>query len=203
MNPTLNLTTFRAKRGSALWAILGVLGVLVLLAVIFFGFFVSRYNRVQVLDESVNTAWAQVETVLQRRYDLIPNLVNTVKGFAEQEREILTEVTRLRSQWGEARSTSDKAAVASRMEGALGRLMLVAENYPQLKSNSNFLSLQSQLEGTENRISVERRRYNEALRNYNSYVRQFPQNLMGFSVRDEYFEAAQGAETAPTVDFGS
>jgi len=190
-----------SKSGFSIWAILAVVGVLVFLGIIIFSAFIGRYNRVQVLDESVNTAWAQVETVLQRRYDLIPNLVNTVKGFADQEREVFTEVTRLRSQWGEARSTSEKAATASRLEGALGRLMLVAENYPQLTSNSNFLSLQSQLEGTENRIAVERRRYNEELRAYNSYVRQFPQNLMGFSVRDEYFEAASAAQEAPTVNF--
>lgn len=199
----MNIWTNRShsKKGSALWALLGVLGVLLLVGIIAFSVFVGKYNKVQVLDENVNTAWAQVETGLQRRYDLIPNLVNTVKGFAEQEKEILTEVTRLRSQWGEARTTSQKAAAASQMEGALGRLMLVAENYPQLKSNTNFLSLQSQLEGTENRLSVERRRYNEALQGYNSFVRQFPQNIMGFSVRDEYFEAASAAAEAPTVEF--
>lgn len=199
----MNIWTNRSKskKGSALWALLGVLGVLLLVGIIVFSVFVGKYNKVQVLDENVNTAWAQVETGLQRRYDLIPNLVNTVKGFAEQEKEILTEVTRLRSQWGEARTTSQKAAAASQMEGALGRLMLVAENYPQLKSNTNFLSLQSQLEGTENRLSVERRRYNEALQGYNSFVRQFPQNIMGFSVRDEYFEAASAAAEAPTVEF--
>ncbi|MCG8526622.1 MAG: LemA family protein [Opitutales bacterium] len=199
----MNIWTNRShgKKGSALWVLLAVLGVMLLIGIIVFSVFVGKYNKVQVLDENVNTAWAQVETGLQRRYDLIPNLVNTVKGFAEQEKEILTEVTRLRSQWGEARTTSQKAAAASQMEGALGRLMLVAENYPQLKSNTNFLSLQSQLEGTENRLSVERRRYNEALRGYNSFVRQFPQNIMGFSVRDEYFEAASAAAEAPTVEF--
>lgn len=199
----MNIWTNRShgKKGSALWVLLAVLGVMLLIGIIVFSVFVGKYNKVQVLDENVNTAWAQVETGLQRRHDLIPNLVNTVKGFAEQEKEILTEVTRLRSQWGEARTTSQKAAAASQMEGALGRLMLVAENYPQLKSNTNFLSLQSQLEGTENRLSVERRRYNEALRGYNSFVRQFPQNIMGFSVRDEYFEAASAAAEAPTVEF--
>ena len=191
----------RRQAGSALVVILSFVALIVVAALIAFATIVPRYNRVQVLDESINTAWAQVETVLQRRYDLIPNLVNTVKGFAEQEREILTEVTRLRSQWGEARSTGEKAAVASRMEGALGRLMLVSENYPQLRSNENFLNLQSQLEGTENRISVERRRYNESVQAYNTYVRQFPQNLMGFAVRDEYFESTEGAEAAPTVSF--
>lgn len=161
---------------------------------------IQTYNRIQAMDEGVDAAWAQVETVLQRRYDLIPNLVNTVKGFAEQEREVLTEVTRLRSQWGEARTTGEQAQAASQLEGALGRLMVVVERYPDLKSNQNFLALQSQLEGTENRISVERRRYNETLRDYNSYVRKFPQNLFA-DPRDEYFEATSGAEAAPTVEF--
>ena len=196
-----NLEIRNKKKGSALVAVGAVLGVIVLIAVIAAVTIIPKYNKVQILDEAVNTSWAQVETVLQRRYDLIPNLVNTVKGFAKQEKEILTEVTRLRSQWGEARNTQEKAAAASQMEGALGRLMLVSENYPQLKSNENFLALQSQLEGSENRISVERRRYNETLRGYNTYVRQFPQNMMGFQVREEYFEAAQGAEAAPTVSF--
>ena len=196
-----NTSRFRKDKGSVLWGVLAAFGVLVLLVIIVAGAIIPRYNKVQELDEQVNTAWAQVETVLQRRYDLIPNLVNTVKGFANQEKEVLTEVTRLRSQWGEARSTQQKAAVASQMEGALGRLMLISENYPELKSNTNFLSLQSQLEGTENRISVERRRYNETLRSYNIYVRKFPQNLLGFKVRDEYFESAAGAEKAPTVSF--
>ena len=164
----------------------------------------SRYNRIQTLDEGIDAAWAQVETVLQRRYDLIPNLVNTVQGFADQEREVLTEVTRLRSQWAAARTTGEKAGIASALEGALGRLMVSVERYPELRSNQNFLSLQSQLEGTENRISVERRRYNEALQAYNSFVRQFPQNLLfGAEVRDEYFEAVAEAETAPTVNFNT
>jgi LemA protein len=194
-------TDSRKERGSALLTVSAVLGVLVLLAIIMAAAIIPRYNRIQKLDEEVNTAWAQVDTVLQRRYDLIPNLVNTVKGFANQEKDVLTEVTRLRSQWGEARNTQEKAAAASQMEGALGRLMLISENYPQLKSNENFMALQSQLEGSENRISVERRRYNETLRSYNSYVRQFPQNLLGFSVRDEYFNAATAAEQAPEVKF--
>ena len=196
-----NASRFRKDKGSVLWGVLAAFGVLALLVFIAAATIIPRYNKVQELDEQVNTAWAQVETVLQRRYDLIPNLVNTVKGFANQEKEVLTEVTRLRSQWGEARSTQQKAAVASQMEGALGRLMLISENYPELKSNTNFLSLQSQLEGTENRISVERRRYNETLRSYNIYVRKFPQNLMGFKVREEYFESAAGADKAPTVSF--
>lgn len=193
---------FSSKAGLSKGVLIALLAIggFLLIALIFGGMIIGKYNKVQALDESVNAAWAQVETVLQRRYDLIPNLVNTVKGFAEQEKEVLTEVTRLRSQWAEARTPGAQARTASMLEGALGRLMVVAENYPQLKSDQNFLSLQSQLEGTENRIAVERRRYNDTLRTYNQFVRQFPNNFFG-SPRDEYFEASAGAENAPTVEF--
>lgn len=184
-------------------AIIGGLFLLLLVAVA--GTFFSIYNKTVTLDENVDAAWAQVETVLQRRYDLIPNLVNTVKGFAEQEREVLTEVTRLRSQWGEAQGTAEKAQAASRLEGALGRLMVIVERYPELKSNQNFLALQDELAGTENRVAVERRRYNEAVRAYNTYIRRTPANLVaaiaGFEKKDAYFEADEGAEQAPEVDF--
>ena len=165
----------------------------------------GRYNQLVTLSESMDNSWAQVETVLQRRYDLIPNLVNTVKGFAAQEREVLTEVTRLRSQWGAARTTAEKARTAAGLEGALGRLMVVIERYPELKSNQNFLALQDELAGTENRIAVERRRYNESVRAYNTSVRRFPTNIVaaltGFERQSVYFEAAAGAQEAPRVDF--
>lgn len=164
----------------------------------------GSYNRFATLDEGVTAAWANVETVLQRRYDLIPNLVNTVKGFAKQERDVLTEVTRLRSQWGEAKTTDQKAQAASMLEGALGRLMVVVERYPDLKSNQNFLALQDELAGTENRISVERRRYNEAVRAYNTSIRRFPgviwARVFGFERRSP-FEAAEAAQQAPSVEF--
>ncbi len=164
----------------------------------------GTYNRLVTLDEEVNTAWANVETVLQRRFDLIPNLVNTVKGFADQEREVFERVTELRSQWAEAKTVNQKAQAASGLERGLGRLMLVAERYPDLKSNQNFLALQDELAGTENRISVERRRYNEAVRNYNTAIRRFPARiyagLFGFEKR-EPFEADAGAQDAPTVEF--
>ncbi len=186
------------KRGAI--GALAILGIVAAVVVVLGIFMVGKYNRIQAMDESVDAAWAQVETVLQRRYDLIPNLVNTVKGYAAQEQNVLTEVTRLRSQWGEARTNTEQAQVASQLEGALSRLMVVVERYPELRSNENFLALQSQLEGTENRIAVERRRYNEALRDYNAFVRRFPNNLLG-SRREGYFEAASGAETAPEVAF--
>jgi LemA protein len=165
---------------------------------------VGTYNRLVTEQEQVRNAWGQVDAVLQRRYDLIPNLVNTVKGFAQQEQQILTEVTRLRSQWGEARGTAERAEAASGLEGALGRLMVVVENYPQLRSNQNSLALQDELAGTENRIAVERRRFNDSVRQYNTSLRRFPANLVaglfGFN-EHPYFEAGAIAREAPPVQF--
>jgi LemA protein len=168
---------------------------------------VGTYNSLVGKQEAARTAWSQVENQYQRRFDLVPNLVETVKGFAKQEREVLTEVTRLRSQWAEARASAniDRAQQAARgLDAALGRLLLVVERYPQLKSNENFLRLQDQLEGTENRISVERRRYNLAVQDYNTQIRSFPSNLLasvfGFS-RMQLFEAEEGAAKAPKVKF--
>ncbi len=165
------------------------------------------YNGLVSSQEEAKTAWAQVENQYQRRADLIPNLVETVKGYAQQERTVLEEVTRLRSQWGEARNSGDinkSVQAAQGLDAALGRLMVVVERYPDLKSNQNFLKLQDQLEGTENRISVERRRYNEAVLNYNRKIRTFPGVLMagwlGFE-RMPLFEAAQDAKKAPRVKF--
>jgi LemA protein len=165
------------------------------------------YNGLVTAQEEVRAAWGQVENQYQRRADLIPNLVETVKGYAQQEKSVLEEVTRLRSQWGEARQSGDinKSLQAARgLENALGRLMVVVERYPELKSNQNFLKLQDQLEGTENRISVERRRYNEAVLNYNKKIRTFPGVLfagfLGFE-RMPMFEAEQDAKKAPKVKF--
>lgn len=180
-------------------------GIFLFMGAIFALMGITQYNKIVSYDEQVDASWAQVETVLQRRFDLVPNLVNTVRGYADHEKELLTEVTALRSQWGKAQSVSEKAGIASAFQGALGRLMVVVERYPDLKANQNFLSLQSQLEGTENRISVERRRYNEAVRNYNTAIKRFPgvmvASLTGFEKRDAYFEAAEEAETAPVVEF--
>ena len=166
---------------------------------------VSLNNSLVRADEGVSNAWANVETVLQRRYDLIPNLVNTVKGYAAHEKELFAEVTRLRSQWSAAGTVAEKAEAAGQLEGAIGRLLLVAENYPDLKASENFRGLQHELAGTENRISVERRRYNEAVRTYNTKVRQFPASIIaglrGFAPNDAYFEADDKAKDAPKVDF--
>ncbi len=179
--------------------------VLLFIALIGFGYFQKTYNSMVAQDEAVDASWAQVENVLQRRYDLIPNLVETVKGFAKQEQEVLTEVTRLRSQWGKAQSTEQKVQAASGLESALGRLMVVIERYPDLKSNQNFLRLQDELAGTENRVAVERRRYNESIRTYNTTIRSFPANFIagmtGFERKDSYFEADKEAATAPKVKF--
>ena len=184
-------------------ALIVVVAILVLVAV-FASIPFAAKNKFVKLDEQVNAAWANVDTVLQRRYDLIPNLVNTVKGFAAQEKSVLEEVTRLRSQWGEAKSTGEKVEAATQMESALARLMVVVERYPELKSNQNFMMLQDELAGTENRISVERRRYNETIQAYNTAIRSFPNSVFagwfGFETRKP-FEAAAAAREAPKVQF--
>jgi len=164
------------------------------------------YNRIVSQDETVSASWAQLENVLQRRYDLIPNLVSTVKGFSDHEKDVLTEVTRLRSQWQEAQTVTQKANAANGLEPALGRLLVVSEQYPNLKSNENFLQLQDELAGTENRISIERYRYNEALRAFNTSIRSFPNNVIAgfhhFERKDSYFQANVAAQTSPKVSFG-
>jgi LemA protein len=152
----------------------------------------------------VKASWAQVQTVLQRRSDLIPNLVETVRGYQIHEQEVLTQVTEARSRVAQGGTPADQARANNELTSALGRLLVVVENYPQLKANENFIRLQDELAGTENRISTERGRYNEAVRDYNVRVRGFPANLIaglfGFQ-RAETFEAAPEAQTAPKVDF--
>ena len=181
------------------WVVVGVIALLVL------GTGVGSYNSLVQRHEGIQESWAQVENVLQRRYDLIPNLVNTVKGYAAHERALFEEVTRLRSQWGEAKTVDEKVAAAQSLEGALARLMLVVERYPELKANQNFLALQDELAGTENRIAVERRRYNESIRSYNVVVRGFPSNLVaglaGFKPSTAYFESVAEAKQVPKVEF--
>ncbi len=188
------------KNGCLIGALFAIGAAFLFILIPFFS-----YNSIVSRDEAIDASWAQVETVLQRRYDLIPNLVNTVKGFANQEKEVLTEVTALRSQWAKAGTVAEKAKAATGLEAALGRLMVISERYPELKSNQNFLRLQDELAGTENRVSVERRRYNQAVQRYNTTVRKLPgkiiANISGFEERDVYFEAASGAETAPVVNF--
>ena len=185
--------------GKARWLIF--VGILVVAGLWGFG----AYNALVQRQESIRESWSQVENVLQRRYDLIPNLVNTVKGYAAHERSLLEEVTRLRSQWGQANTVDEKVAATQQLESALARLMVVVERYPDLKANQNFLALQDELAGTENRIAVERRRYNEAVKSYNVTVRGFPSNLVakvtGFAPSRAYFESAAEAKQAPKVEF--
>jgi LemA protein len=155
--------------------------------------------------EAVNATWAQVDVVLQRRADLIPNLVETVKGFAVHEEQVFGEIARARSALIGAKTPADKIAANGALDSALSRLLVITENYPQLKSNENFLRLQDELAGTENRIAVERRRYNETLQDYNTYMSLFPNSLVasiaGFTRNDAYFKTDEGARTAPKVNF--
>ncbi len=178
--------------------------VILLVAGSLYSFFKGTYNRFVTQDEAVKSAWAQVENQLQRRFDLIPNLVETVKGYAKQEKDVLVEVTNARARVGGAATVPDKIAANNELSGALSRLLLVVERYPDLKSNQNFLRLQDELAGTENRISVERRRYNEAVQAYNVAIRSFPANLLagmfGFG-KAAFFEAPAAAKTAPQVKF--
>ncbi len=186
--------------------VLIALGVIVVLGFMAFGWYQSGYNQIVALDQQVKSSWAQVENQLQRRYDLIPNLVNTVKGYAAHEKGVLEEVTRLRSQWGKAATVPDKVAAANALGGALSRLLLVSENYPNLKADQSFLTLQSQLEGTENRIAVERMRYNQAVQAFNSYQRslfgRFFAAQAGLNQEAVYFKTeTPAAQEAPKVQF--
>ncbi len=192
--------------------------VVAVIAVIGFGmysFFAGNYNTMVAMDEGVKSQWGQVENVYQRRMDLIPNLVATVKGYAEQEKEVFTNIAEARSKAGGVMNITDEVLnnpesfsrfqkAQSELGGALQRLLVITENYPDLKANANFMALQDQLEGTENRITVERGRFNEVVRPYNIFIKQFPRsiiaNMSGFREK-AYFTASEGAETAPVVSF--
>jgi LemA protein len=189
------------------------LGVVALLILIIFLWFKNSYNNLVVLDENVKGKWSQVETQYQRRADLIPNLVNTVKGYADFEKSTLTQVIEARANATkvtvsperlDAKSIQQFQAAQNQVSSALGRLLAVAENYPNLKANQNFLDLQSQLEGTENRITVARNDFNNEVQTYNKTIRKFPQmifaSMFGFE-KAAYFEADKGAEKAPEVKF--
>jgi len=182
-----------------------VIIVLILIALVVFGQYVSVRNTLVTKNEAVKAAWSQVDIVLQRRADLIPNLVETVKGIAKQEQTVFGDIAKARSQLLSARSPSERIAANQQIDGALGRLLAIAENYPQLKSNENFLRLQDELAGTENRIAVERKRYNDALQDYNTYIQKFPANIFarwaGFKPNEAYFTAAEGSRQVPKVDF--
>jgi LemA protein len=186
-------------------AFLGIVAVLVILALIVGGAYVSSRNRMVTLNEQVRSDWAQVDVVLQRRADLIPNLVETVKGYAAQEVTVFGDIAKARSALLGAQTPADKIAANGQLDGALGRLLLIVENYPQLKSNENFLRLQDELAGTENRISVERKRYDDDLQAYNTYILQFPSYIFarwaGFQRNNDYFTASPAAQVVPKVQF--
>jgi LemA protein len=182
-----------------------VLAVLVVVGLMLGSSFVGRRNQMAIKREAVNAAWAQVDVVLQRRADLIPNLVETVKGYAVQEQIVFGDIAKARSALLGAHSPAEKIAANGQLDSALGRLLVIVENYPQLKSNENFLRLQDELAGTENRIAVERRRYNETVQDYNTYLAVFPNTLVaslsGFTRNDAYFKTEEGARQAPKVNF--
>jgi LemA protein len=184
-----------------------VLAVIVVIVLAMFGQYVGVKNNLVAKDQSVKAAWSQVDIVLQRRADLIPNLVETVKGYAQQEVTVFGDIAKARSALLSAQTPSDKIAANGQLDGAIGRLLLVVENYPQLKSNENFLRLQDELAGTENRIAVERKRYNDALQDYNTYVLQFPNSLYagftGYKQNPAYFQASEASRATPKVDFGA
>jgi len=188
-------------------AVIGVLAVVVLVVIAFFGMYVNTRNTLVSKNEGVKAAWSQVDIVLQRRADLIPNLVETVKGYAKQEQTVFGDIAKARSALLSAGTPQEKIAANGQLDGALGRLLLIVENYPQLKSNENFLRLQDELAGTENRIAVERKRYNDTLQDYNTYVQQFPNNIFagwaGFKPNEAYFTASEGSREAPKVNFSN
>jgi LemA protein len=181
--------------------------VLVLIVLAVFGQYVSVRNTLVAKNEAVKAAWSQVDIVLQRRADLIPNLVETVKGYAQQEQTVFGDIAKARSALLSAGSPQDKIAANQQLDGALGRLLLIVENYPQLKSNENFMRLQDELAGTENRIAVERKRYNDSLQDYDTYIQTFPNNIFagwaGFKPNEAYFTASEQSRQAPKVNFAT
>jgi len=180
------------------------IAIIVILLLSFYSFVKGTYNTFVTLDESLKASWAQVENQLQRRYDLIPNLVETVKGFAKQEKEVFIGVTEARSKVGGATTIPDKINANNQLTSALGRLLVTVERYPDIKSNQNFLRLQDELAGTENRIAVERRRYNETVKVFNIRIRTFPSNMLagafGFE-KAAFFEVPEAAQATPQVKF--
>ena len=191
------------RRG--LWIALGVVGVFVLILLMVFGSFVSARNQMVAKDEIVKTAWSDVDVQLERRADLIPNLVETVKGFTKEESTVFGDIANARAGMLNAQGPAAKIEANGHLDSALGRLLLLTENYPQLRSSDQFMRLQDELAGTENRISVARRRYNDALRDYNTFVLQFPNSIWagmaGFHANNAYFEASPDKQAVPNVKF--
>src|SRR6266849_2361141 len=196
-----------ARRERMKNVLLAIVAVLVIVALLVGGMYFNRRNEMVRKNESVKAAWSQVDVVLQRRADLIPNLVETVKGIAAQEQTVFGDIANARAALLGARTPAERIAANNQLDGALGRLLVIVENYPQLKSNENFLRLQDELAGTENRIAVERKRYNDALQDYNTYLLKFPNNLIagfaGFKANEAYFQASEASRQTPKVDFGT
>jgi LemA protein len=184
------------------WTVVVLVGVAALAVGLMY---IGRRNQMVVKNQAVEAQWHQVDVDLQRRADLIPNLVETVKGFAAQEQTVFGDIAKARSALLSAQSPSERIAANAQLEGALGRLLVIVENYPQLKSNENFLRLQDELAGTENRIAVERRRYNETVQDYNTYIGLFPNNIFagwaGFKLNNAYFSATESGREVPKVQF--
>lgn len=191
------------RRNSA--GLIGI-GIAVLILVIIGFWYVGQRNSLITMEEEVDAAWSEIDNQLQRRSDLIPNLVNTVRGFAEQEQEVFGQIAEARSRLAGAQTVGETAESYGELQSALSRLLVVVENYPELRSNENFIRLQDELAGTENRIAVARRRYNETVRRFNTRIRVFPTSIVAGQVglsEKEYFEISEEAREVPTVDFGS
>lgn len=186
-------------------AVAAIIVVLVIVALIVGGSYVSHRNQMVTLNETVKSNWAQVDVVLQRRADLIPNLVETVKGIVAHEETVFDDVAKARANLLGAQTPAEKIAANGQLDGAMVKFLALKENYPQLKSNENFLRLQDELAGTENRIAVERKRYNDSIQAYNTYIGLFPNNIYagwaGFKRNDAYFQAPEASREAPKVQF--
>ena len=184
--------------------LLGPIGIIVIILVVIALLFIPKYNSLVTAEENVDSKWAQVENQLQRRYDLIPNLVESVKGYSNHEQEVIANITEARAQMGSASSPEEQAVANDALTGALSRLLVVVENYPNLKADANFRQLMDELAGTENRLAVAREDYNNEVQQFNKHVKRFPGNLMagmfGFEQK-EYFKATAGADKAPSIDF--
>ncbi|MGP8272028.1 MAG: LemA family protein [Terracidiphilus sp.] len=188
-----------------LWIVLGVVGVLVLVVLMVFSSYVGARNQMVAKDQNVKSMWSEVDVQMERRADLIPNLVETVKGFTKEESAVFGDIANARAGMLNAQGPAAKIAANGQLDGAIGRLLLLTENYPQLRSSEQFMRLQDELSGTENRIGVARKRYNDAIQDYNTFILQFPNNIWagmaGFKQNDAYFTASPAARTVPSVKF--
>jgi LemA protein len=184
---------------------LGVVGVLVVVVLMVFGSYISAKNQMVAKDQDVKASWSEVDVQLQRRADLIPNLVQTVKGFTKEESTVFGDIANARAGMLNAQGPAAKIQANGQLDSALGRLLMLTENYPQLRSSEQFMRLQDELAGTENRIGVARKRYNDSLKDYNTFVQQFPNSIWagiaGYKVNDAYFTASPAAQTVPSVKF--